>query len=1138
MNRKLQKIISLCIILIFVFCDFSIDILYLKNFPVPYHIPLVNLQGSFSVPVVKLQLGSTAYADILCITPSEGGQIPVFDQNIGFCTLPPLNEHGKCAIPYMYSRDYKKCISNPMCTGGQYWNASTKQCLNPLPPGNIGNGQEPPLGPTSPSSDHYCVVDKNGDGQISEDELQQCIATSMGYICSIGQTPCDPKFTDPTCPQGTTYNGTTKKCEANPDFVCPQGTVFNSATNLCEAGAICPEGSTINSQTGRCEAPVTVSCPNGMTYNSVTQKCEVGANCPNGTLNTNTDRCELNPSPQCPPGTTYNTTTKKCNAAPQCPPQTSLNPTTDKCEGVRPQGTCSSIQVPHTKYQCPVTGTIYEDLFTCNANCVQVASCNCVDPFNDVPCTDWAAGWIQTLKNRGMVLGCNPPYYTMFCPNLDATRAEIAAIVIRYLYGENFSYSTTPYYTDVSSLHWAFKYIQKAYEVGIMTGYGDGTFRPDVYTTRAQAATVVVRARRASTSNCSTKPYADVDTTYWGCPYIQTLKNLGLGSVLPDTGSYFYPEKNVTRRVVAYFLARAFELQQTFIQQCPFGSNYPCSGNPPTCSRGTSCVTHTSYTTKWQCSINGSLYDTQNQCLQNCYGNCPIGTTYDSTQNKCIGNPGCPVGAYDPNTNLCETNPTFVCPQGMTFNSSTLMCEAVPQCPSGTTYNTTTNVCEANPTNVCPQGTTYDPATGKCFAQLTCPLGTQLNTTRQICESPPNITCPAGTSFNSQTRKCETSANCPDGQQPQQQGCPNGYSCPLGNYQCMPVGDQWMCSPHSCGQIQDEGDLIPSGYENDGPKDQEGNCLGTIYIFNGKKMRCRKAGIQTGFHNCCNESKGKMYDSTGSTGFTSIPDMIKTIAAVYQAIKVGYWASKIAAGEYTIQGYYLMKGSEIIAHFSPNDPAFKALQEIGIGMNPDVAVGTAIKSYIENLGPNLAWAIAQLAISRIIKDPVLSSAVNLVGTIALMALGKIPVNYFMIALQVINLVMALFMQRCDHIDIMTSTLNDSEYCHEVGEYCAKRFILLGCVQEAKGFCCFNTKLARIIHEQGRPQLAGFGPDGGWGQPKNPNCRGFLPEEFQALDFNKIDLSEYMEDIERNMNQNIGSQMQEQFNKSMNDLMGK
>src|SRR3546814_19770346 len=79
-----------------------------------------------------------------------------------------------------------------------------------------------------------------------------------------------------------------------------------------------------------------------------------------------------------------------------------------------------------------------------------------------------------------------------------------------------------------------------------------------------------------------------------------------------------------------------------------------------------------------------------------------------------------------------------------------------------------------------------------------------------------------------------------------------------------------------------------------------------------------------------------------------------------------------------------------------------------------------------------------------------------------------------------------------------------------------------------GECCFNTKLGRIIQEQGRPQLKAFNGNL-WGTAKKPMCRGFTPEEFQALDFSKIDLSEYYADIEARAQSDIQLDMGERVN---------
>jgi conjugal transfer mating pair stabilization protein TraN len=70
--------------------------------------------------------------------------------------------------------------------------------------------------------------------------------------------------------------------------------------------------------------------------------------------------------------------------------------------------------------------------------------------------------------------------------------------------------------------------------------------------------------------------------------------------------------------------------------------------------------------------------------------------------------------------------------------------------------------------------------------------------------------------------------------------------------------------------------------------------------------------------------------------------------------------------------------------------------------------------------------------------------------------------------------------------------------------------------EKQTSCCFQSQLARIMHEQGRPQLQSF--SSGWGTAQNPICRGFTPEEFQALNFSIMDLSEWEASLSANMTQ--------------------
>jgi conjugal transfer mating pair stabilization protein TraN len=76
----------------------------------------------------------------------------------------------------------------------------------------------------------------------------------------------------------------------------------------------------------------------------------------------------------------------------------------------------------------------------------------------------------------------------------------------------------------------------------------------------------------------------------------------------------------------------------------------------------------------------------------------------------------------------------------------------------------------------------------------------------------------------------------------------------------------------------------------------------------------------------------------------------------------------------------------------------------------------------------------------------------------------------------------------------------------VGTYCAKK-VLGQCLEKKTTYCCFGTKLARLIQEAGHQQL-GLS----WGSPQSPQCQGLSPEQLSRLDFSKVDFSELFQDI--------------------------
>lgn len=83
---------------------------------------------------------------------------------------------------------------------------------------------------------------------------------------------------------------------------------------------------------------------------------------------------------------------------------------------------------------------------------------------------------------------------------------------------------------------------------GTLTGYSDGTFRPDAGITRAEFSTVLSRAMRLDTdfSSASLKsiPFSDIDSSNWAAPYIYACYENGYIDGMGD--GTFRPSQNVT----------------------------------------------------------------------------------------------------------------------------------------------------------------------------------------------------------------------------------------------------------------------------------------------------------------------------------------------------------------------------------------------------------------------------------------------------------------------------------------------------------------------------------------------------------------------------------------------------------------
>lgn len=142
-----------------------------------------------------------------------------------------------------------------------------------------------------------------------------------------------------------------------------------------------------------------------------------------------------------------------------------------------------------------------------------------------------------------------------FGPERNMTRAEVTTMFARLLTEQieaDKTYSNT--FSDVPKGYWAANYIGYMQQFGIITGYSDGNFRPDAPVTRAEFAAIASRFEKLTEGS---KSFTDVPDTYWAARYINFAATRGWVTGYSD--GTFKPENPITRAEVAAVTCRLLE---------------------------------------------------------------------------------------------------------------------------------------------------------------------------------------------------------------------------------------------------------------------------------------------------------------------------------------------------------------------------------------------------------------------------------------------------------------------------------------------------------------------------------------------------------------------------------------------------
>ena len=241
-------------------------------------------------------------------------------------------------------------------------------------------------------------------------------------------------------------------------------------------------------------------------------------------------------------------------------------------------------------------------------------------------------------------------------------------------------------------------------------------------------------------------------------------------------------------------------------------------------------------------------------------------------------------------------------------------------------------------------------------------------------------------------------------------------------------------------------------------------------IFPGKAFEC-----QASPKNCCDEAAPGV----------NVMDYVEAGRATYDL------AATLMDGTTTSEAG-LSAAADVI------NTGYAGLESLGVV--PEIA-GTLTETIATGIS-EAATTVATEVITAVAGEAAVEGAMAVIGTVMACIATVLWIVAILYLIYAILSFLYKLMFSCDEDDMVTSVKLTLRLCHLVGQ---KNGEVLGMNLKKKNvYCCFNSILARVVHEQGREQIGR-----GWGDGEHPECNGFSVGELNQIDFTQIDLSEYM-----------------------------
>ncbi|HHU2943999.1 TPA: conjugal transfer protein TraN, partial [Escherichia coli] len=290
---------------------------------------------------------------------------------------------------------------------------------------------------------------------------------------------------------------------------------------------------------------------------------------------------------------------------------------------------------------------------------------------------------------------------------------------------------------------------------------------------------------------------------------------------------------------------------------------------------------------------------------------------------------------------------------------------------------------------------------------------------------------------------------------------------------------------------------------------ESNNDASTCQVFKGEPAVCKTA--MGGWVDCCNQPVNVSW--------------IQYLQLTYYTLKVTD-AVSVQAGMFEQGKGIFDMGSELASN------AFDAITKPAMSAFDSLTgnAGSAVAEKVSDMGISSAIneAVGELTkqVAQWTLDTFGSSVTNMLFEAGGSAAGEAAVNsagemsasvqlsstlvsavsvvgYAYMAYQIANILVNIIWA-CTEDEFKLAVKKETKLAVFIDSWCQTK-VLGQCIEKRSSYCTFNSQIGRIIQEQGRQQLGlNWGNDS-----KNPDCRGLTLAEFGQIDFNKIDLSEWI-----------------------------